>query len=893
MTAQRPNVIVFQEYEEVTVTPDIPDLRVLIVGPCHQILDYVDDKDDCEAEDYGTEDANCPLVSPSAVVLATPPNLEAGAQVDSSSVEIYFDATSVVLKESTAGAGTPDKAQYWDGNNLFVAHDTTGGAHFGGLEVAAGDILYTNSSGTDDFKMTVKEVLYVLNDFGGTLDFITNGVQAGDIVTLAADNPPGGNPRDGTYTVLRVRDEENLEFTGLDWVGHAETLFGGTDTVSITVTDPNGAVRLGPSVVELADYSDLRCTSDFIEDSAADYDWRVERLVNDIQLDSSDFSIDGNQITVNGGITVDLSSTLTDKKVSHATIYVQYEALRTDLQSRNTFSNVTEMISELGKYDSRNPLLTGAVVAKANTTTPVDVFGLYEDSLAAYLDFIDKISTIREIYAIVPLTYNTSVLAALTNMAETLADPNEVLDSGVRQKFRMILGAVDLLTQEYRVSERSGGTSLTESNTAPSGNKKMTITYAGAVPAINLSTIGVIPGDKVVVTSGGTPTTYVVAHLNGTLVLETDDVFVTNSLSTGDSFKITNAAGTTEKYTEYTLLGGDTLDLTAGALDDLYLILECATANFITNGVIPGDILQIPNDPEVDSWTTGVKSFVINEVISNQRVAIVNNGNNTSALENELPHLYKRIDGSAISAGQIWCRVLRNMTKDQQVAAMVAVANSFSSKRLILAYPDLVDVTDLVDGSKTRTDPETPELADPQPGYYLACAIGGQTAGNPPHQGFTNLGIAGISRLYNSNDYFKDELLTTLSNGGVYVFTQENINALPLSIHEVTTDVSALEFSEYMIVKNFDFVAWTFLDTLLPFIGLWNVYAETIEFIRQALESTGDTLKGRYVAKLGTPLVDYTIDSVAESTISPDRIEAFVDVDLPKTLNTIGLHLVA
>ena len=127
----------------------------------------------------------------------------------------------------------------------------------------------------------------------------------------------------------------------------------------------------------------------------------------------------------------------------------------------------------------------------------------------------------------------------------------------------------------------------------------------------------------------------------------------------------------------------------------------------------------------------------------------------------------------------------------------------------------------------------------------------------------------------------------------MYVFVQDNPNALPYSIHEVTTDVSALEFSEYMIVKNFDYVAWTFLDTLLPFIGKWNVIPETIEFIRQALYTTGDTLKSRYVAKIGAPLTSYSLDSVAVSDISPDRVEAFVDVNLPMTLNTIGLHLVA
>lgn len=894
MAAQRPNVIVYQEYETLTVSPDIPDLNVIIVGPCYQILDYLDDKTDCYADDYGDLNSNCPLVDPSAVVISSPPSIEAGGELVSNSVVIYFDEARAVLKESTAGAGTPDKAQYSLGDNLFVAHDTTGGAHFGNEEVEAGDILITNSPGTDDYIMTVKEMLFVLNDFGGTLNFQTNGVQAGDTVVLANDNPPGGNPRDGTYTVVRVRDDENLEFTGLDWVGHAESSFTGTDTVTITVYDPNGAIRLGPSTVELADYSDLRTTADFAANSAANYDWRVERDVSDVELDSGDYTIDDNEITVAAAITVDLSATLTGKKISYAKIYVQYEALRTDLQDVTELSNYTEMETTLGKYDARNPLFVGAVVAKANTTTPVSVYAVTGDTLTAYLDFIDRISSVRDIYAIVPLTYQSSILAALNSMCENLADPNYVLTAGIKQKFRVTIGAVDLVTQKYMVNAQSGGTTSQKSASAPTDIRTLTFAQTGGTNP-DFSALGVVPGDTIdVYDSGGpTTTTYTVAQLNGALVVETDEDVSTVSLSAaGDYFEVKTAAGATIVKLEVGVGGVTQLDVTGSVLDDLYLIMEVPNANFITNGCTPGDILQIPTDPTTNTWTT-YGSWTIDEVLSEERVRIVDNGTNTSQLANELPHLFKRTDGSAIGAGLIYIRVMRNLTKSQQVDEMVAVATSFGSKRLLLCYPDLVDVSGLVDGSLTRSDSSTPEAAGSQPGYYLACAVGGLTAGKPPQQGFTNMGIAGIDRIYDSSEYFTEEQLTELSNGGVYVFVQDNPAALPYSIHEVTTDVTALEFSEYMVVKDFDFVAWTYLDTMVPFLGEWNVIPSTIEFIRQALVTTGDTLKSRFVAKIGAPLTAYTIDSVEQSTISTDRIEAYVDVDLPMTLNTIGLHLVA
>jgi hypothetical protein len=204
-----------------------------------------------------------------------------------------------------------------------------------------------------------------------------------------------------------------------------------------------------------------------------------------------------------------------------------------------------------------------------------------------------------------------------------------------------------------------------------------------------------------------------------------------------------------------------------------------------------------------------------------------------------------------------------------------------------------VDVVDLVDGSKVRTATD-PELADAQPGYYLSCMVGGQTASQPSHQGFTNLGGNGISRIYNSNDYFSEEQLTNLSNGGVYVFVQDAPAALPYTIHEVTTDVLALETGEYMHVKNLDYLSMSFLTTLRPFIGTWNITPEAIQFIKLALYAVINTHKSAYRAKIGSPLIDAQVRSVFQDTgNSEDRIVAYVDLNTPTVLNTIALHLVA
>jgi hypothetical protein len=204
-----------------------------------------------------------------------------------------------------------------------------------------------------------------------------------------------------------------------------------------------------------------------------------------------------------------------------------------------------------------------------------------------------------------------------------------------------------------------------------------------------------------------------------------------------------------------------------------------------------------------------------------------------------------------------------------------------------------VDVVDLVDGSKPRLNVQVPATADAQPGYYLSCAVGGQTSGNPSQQGFTNMPIVGISRIYGSSDYFSERQITLISNGGVYVFEQEIPESLPTSVHALTTDVSTLDFSEYMAVKNYDYVSRLGLKALAPFIGSWNNLRETRDFMRSAINATYKQAQKNYVAKIGSPITKFIIKNVSESDIAKDRSDVVVDVNLPTVLNTIGLYLVA
>jgi hypothetical protein len=716
----------------------------------------------------------------------------------------------------------------------------------------------------------------------------------------------------------------------------ASNLVGALGLCDVRVTSSGGVVKIntldgtgctGVAQINLQDWCGLRGTSEFSAAvNPATPEWRIERELDDVELSASDIEVDGNQITIGtaSGIQVAVPGITGNKDVSYGEAYVEYIALRTDLQDVSTLNNNTEILAALGKYDARNPLCVGATVAKANTTTPVKVFGVGSDDVTGYRNVLDAISTVREIYAIVPLTYNSSILGEYLNMATTLADPNYVLSNGLKQKFRVILGALELQTWKYMHNESVGAETHQEPGSQVlTGIFTLDITQNPADTQPDLAAAEVIPGDKLTITvwDGVAPVIYGpfdIAHVNSTSQLEIDPAgteFPTAGIApsydnwtalytesnAAASFVITDAAGTTTKMNLVPGgVGVTDFRLLSDVLDDLYLDLVDPAATFLSDLLIPGDIIQIPENPESNlDWETNLQSWVVDAVMSETRLRVVNSGNNTPGTANELPHGYSRaLVGTppaleAISNGSIYYRVIRNLDKTEQVTEMVTVAQSYSSRRMVLTYPSSLDIAGLVDGSLTRTDPDTPTEAAAQPGYYGACVVGGMTAGQPPQQGFTNFQVNGIDRIYYSNEYFNEEQLSDLSNGGVYVFAQDNPSALPYSIHELTTDVSSLETGEYMITKDFDYIAWTCLDTMWPFIGTWNITNETLGFIRQALVQVVNNLKGLYVRKIGPPLLDATVTEVAVNESSSDRIDAYLEVDLPMVLNTIALHLVA
>jgi len=693
-------------------------------------------------------------------------------------------------------------------------------------------------------------------------------------VRIAGKGVDVGGGVQGTTTVLTPNVFDTAEGTPTTFAtpGPGRALPGDR----LVIVDA-GAVVIARTVLTVVTDTQLLLTSDVTGGTfvpAANQSWYIERQVNDIQINSSFVSSTGNIVKIAGGVTLPVTGQ-GSKPVSYAVVYEAYRSLQQSLVDLDTVESLVDIESKIGRVDARNPLATGAFVALQNTTSVVQFIGVVSDDLQGHVSVRDHLSARPDVYAIVPMTTDISIFVMWNVDCVGLALPDNV--RGRPQRFRVVIGSGTLPVTKTIIEPSATGQSVQLAASAPTAITRLTLTGT-----LSLVTNGVIPGDvlSVTVTSAAGVVAlglYPIGAVENATIVEVDTTSPFASAGVANiSVTIFEADGVTVRLASQALVG--TVTATS---DDLYLILKDPSGTFVVSGVVAGDLIKIPVDPNaaIDDNSVFV-TLVVNNIISDQRLQLVNNGQDLSTAQNELPHGVKRTGSALVGLTTINYQVVRTLSKSQQVTELVAVAQSFNSKRTILVWPDRCDVAGVTGGNN-------------QPGYYLAAAVGGMTAGLPSQQGFTNLGIAGVSQIFNSNTYFTDTQLTDISNGGWYVFAQQTTTSLPYTIHQLTTDPSTLESGEFSVVKNFDFVSLFFVDIVEDFLGQYNVTVDTLTLLGAALNTGAQLLLLRTVAKIGAPLTSFTLTGINVSPASADRVLVYCAIGLPKPLNVIELHLVA
>jgi hypothetical protein len=284
-------------------------------------------------------------------------------------------------------------------------------------------------------------------------------------------------------------------------------------------------------------------------------------------------------------------------------------------------------------------------------------------------------------------------------------------------------------------------------------------------------------------------------------------------------------------------------------------ILTASNAQFIADGVVAGDLVHITAG--TSSTTSQVGTLKVLAIVNNQQLKV-------SATD---------------TATAVSYYITRKLTRAQQASYVASVSSTFSDKRVVHIQPDYCGIT--VGG-----------VVKYLPGYYLCAALAGLISGLPVQKGLTNIGIAGVSDLQHSNFYFTRAQLGTMAAVGTLLMVQESQGTIPYVRHELTTDMTVLQYREIQQVKNIDFLSYYFHDILKGFIGKWNITPDSLNTLRQSITSASKLLQGQKVEMIGAPLTSMTIASLEQDTDNADNVNATLNVVIPTVMNYINLYLV-
>lgn len=292
------------------------------------------------------------------------------------------------------------------------------------------------------------------------------------------------------------------------------------------------------------------------------------------------------------------------------------------------------------------------------------------------------------------------------------------------------------------------------------------------------------------------------------------------------------------------------------ATGNQYTLLQVAgNGYFITNNVQPGDLVRY--NYSIDEFgEPKYEEYVVDKVLTESSLI-----------------LYSGLDAPVTQPQRV--EIWHNLNRNEIADDVVQQAQAFANRRICAVWPDQVG-----------------EAGTLQPGYYLAAALAGLASGVVPHQGLTNVEVAGFDDYTRSYKFFNETQLNRMAEGGVWIVTEDR-DGTPHTRHALTTNKLDLNRREEMIRRNVDSISYLFLRRLRPYIGRTNATPTmlgVLEFqVKEIIKffSTNGT-----TAELGSQLISGEIRTLQIHPLLKDRVEIVLDLVVPAPLNNIELHLV-
>lgn len=944
----RPRVEVFQEFKSTIVAPAVQEFNVCLVGPCFDIKDYAEDKTELFVSEFikagYTKDAPCDATGSSSgrpdvgtfLTLSEPPALRAGAKVDKDSVYAYLDECLIEVAKGTNAAynkqeetpslnvSTANVSAVVPGDRVIMTiAGGTAVSYVRQVNVVGGNniIILTSEPFTSSqtnvlwrvehqlsdvvlpqsvLVINQNEISFVVPSTGIQITYLNSAFLANygkiylEYRALRTDltHLTTINTTDEITSNLGTIDERNPlavgAYVALSNAGTPIMVYGVNADSLTGHTDAKNYLSSRQDIYAIVPLTDSLNADDWL--SVVNM-WRQD-CENLALPEKSNFRIVlgsyhelpqyKNSVTPSTtGSTYSLEGAaidvfITDQTAPEFSSAVTYKNTLLDLYGDSSHRT----------FDNRNPFASNYSGAKLVS----GAIGRHRLRLSSA--FGTSMNTTASDYIVrTPLTVAEGAQALAQNVTNVQAAASAgklALTSDAFSTYGVSVGDIIQVTDATVIKQEAYLVSSIVGNTVTT-----TATYTGSSGSVTVN-IYRLPSiatgyfnnaSQFTITSGTVPTGYgagdviisfcstadpsgseqniglfVIEEINGSVItLETVQSLTNEDPELGPFHSLVfihpiNAAGNM-----------------GAALRARLTHLSDVNAQFLTT-VEPGEYIEIPYPPDTPGiWDTTVNRWEIDTIVSN------------TVLKAKLGDLEELAPKNLFLgfSGDCPYRIAIGLDKSSQIEELNNIIKSYKSMRLVMCWPHQVKVSGVLNNKTSEQNFLR--------GQYLACAVGGQVASQPPQQGFTFIPITAITELSGSSFYFTDDQLTTLRNGGWYVFVQDTEVSPPYSIHEVTTNVSSYEFGELMHVKDFDYVSINMKNVLEEFKGRYNITPLTLDLIRASLEARITYLKNRSLSRIGAPLLSASIGLVEQT--EADRLEIYMLVELPHVLNQIGLHL--
>lgn len=285
-----------------------------------------------------------------------------------------------------------------------------------------------------------------------------------------------------------------------------------------------------------------------------------------------------------------------------------------------------------------------------------------------------------------------------------------------------------------------------------------------------------------------------------------------------------------------------------------YLTVTSGNADFVTNGVLPGDIARFLYTVNSFGEVT-YSSFTVEAVV------------------NEDTLRFRTGYSGAVSTPQR-VEIHRNLKRTQIAAALAEIPTAAPNKQVRYVWPDSI------------IDEDGLEV----PGYILAAVYAAFVSGIAPQQGVRELVIPGFSSAPRSTTFFNNAQLNVLGEAGFFVVTSQTGRVY--AKYARTSDVSTLDNREESLVRLDDASRYLFHAAVAQFFGKVNTSNDSLAAVRNGLETAKNHAKNdTLITRIGPMLIDAEVEDVRPSVVEPDRVTVAVTTQRGNPLNNATISL--